>query len=842
MKKYKICAVYDTETTDIGECAFPYAFIINDIRNVQLSEYQHYCTRNIEIYRTEAEIQRYLVELMEWGERFNTVPIVCAYNLSFDLQPLLDWLYSEFGDSVKICARNSASLYTLDIIGTGDRSILRFWDVFNLEPRGLAKMGEVCGVPKLTGDLDYSLIRTPSTPLAAPEIEYMFHDVEIIPRYLASLLEQYPWLNEEDLGTKVITATSLVRQMAAHEIGVLRLGGKRLDQRFMSLCRENMAPDYHSYAARKACFRGGLTFTGSKWAFQKLSNVYSLDVVSMHHTFINQPTPIDFQPTDAETLAAACHQILLETPDTILKHYAYPFPAAFHACIEFENVRPCRGSVFELHGIQTLSRAKFKRSAPRYVNGNESSLAAENGVRANEYLDVAEGVIFEFSKLVSAKRCRLFLSELEFWIFAQAYEFDEFTPIFGEITTKYSMPPAYVSLQSNMLYERKKAMKSILQAYECGVKNLALEPWTKHLSAALAESILSGEAEIEDLESYYKLAIKGPFNAIYGTQAQDIFKPDWELTGEGFEIDLETLANELSYAALRKSKRAPKVLYPYGLRIVGRSRLHLALAMMLLHAEYGDLIKIGGGDTDSLKISLPADITPGDLLKCLEPLHRSTAKALEIGQREIKTNFGKFAANLGSVGFFEIENKKPLAEIELWNKCRVSESPTNTKISITCAGLAKREGVSAWNMEGAIYSMRLTGIPLARAVDLAMGFNARICFELSCYFHKRSPKPRDVITAEIRDYLGAPCEVRAHQSVQLVQDSQELAPTHQAVNIENLKALNKNGVYPQFQPRYVNIVRFESGVPYLVIKDEYSEEVLASCRLYKNGNPSEVVN
>ena len=162
-------------------------------------------------------------------------------------------------------AQSSTNVYTLDL-KINDEIVLRFWDTFHLEMRGLAAMGETCGMPKAKGDWDYSLVRTKETKLTDEELFYAKRDVQIIPAYLCYLLNANEWLQQSDLGLKVITKTSLVRQMAQREIGskkIKKQNGKEITllHAFELTCKQELPKTYEQYALRKSCFRGGFTFT-----------------------------------------------------------------------------------------------------------------------------------------------------------------------------------------------------------------------------------------------------------------------------------------------------------------------------------------------------------------------------------------------------------------------------------------------------------------------------------------------------------------------------------------------------------------------------------------------------
>ena len=223
-EEFTIAAIYDTETTNmyagVDSRAFPCLFIVNDIRGVDISDYETGRDDNVKFFRYENEMLDYISSLIVWGSETNRVPIIAAYNLMFDLQPLMEKIAGSY--KVKVTAQSSTHVYVLDLVDDEDKILLRFWDTWYLEMRGLSAMGETCGLPKAVGDWDYSLIRTPETYLTKEEMFYAGRDTQVIPAYLKYLLHSNDWLKQSDFGITVLTKTSLVRQMAKHKIGNIR--------------------------------------------------------------------------------------------------------------------------------------------------------------------------------------------------------------------------------------------------------------------------------------------------------------------------------------------------------------------------------------------------------------------------------------------------------------------------------------------------------------------------------------------------------------------------------------------------------------------------------------------
>ena len=426
MRRYsfKIAGCYDTETTTIEDgpdsIAFPVLFICSDLEDVSLESYD--ASEEVHMFRHERDFQRWIEDKVTWGIAHDTVPIICAYNLMFDLQPVIYSLNQRY--TVVANAQSSTHVYTLDLTIRG-RILLRFWDTFHLEMRGLAAMGDTCGFGKAVGDWDYKLVRTPDTPLTGDELFYAKRDVQVIPTYLKWMIDTNEWLHESDLGVRVITKTSLVRRQSACEIGPLESDGTTVRRAYMAECAREFPKTYDQYALRKACFRGGLTFTAANYSGIVMRHVYSLDEVSAHHAYINgHMCPVRFERYPVDVLQRYAERIIHTSMREVLEYYKNPFGCALHACIRFSNVRLKAGSPFERYGIATLARGKFDVHDAPGEWGGEADIEADESVKARGYRDRAEGAVFAFGKLYSAASCDVWVTELELYIISRVYDFD----------------------------------------------------------------------------------------------------------------------------------------------------------------------------------------------------------------------------------------------------------------------------------------------------------------------------------------------------------------------------------------------------------------------------------
>lgn len=791
-KEYRVAAIFDTETTNIGEGAetraYPILYIFNDLRDTPLESYTP-DTDDVRFYRRTSEALTYIDGLIAYGRAHGYVPIIAAYNLMFDMQTLMLELARSY--TIEVNAQTATSVYTLDLCVDGD-VVCRFWDTFYLEMGGLRAMGETCGLPKAVGDWDYSLVRAPETPLTEEELFYARRDVQVIPQYLQWLLRANHWLTPDMLGCRVLTKTSLVRQMARREIGGRRItlqGGRKitLQRAFETTCDQEFPKNYESYALRKACFRGGLTFTSAKTASVVVDNVASLDVTSMHHAFINgRRLPVKFAVVPPEILQIACERIV-DTPfEDVLRNYSDPFRTGVHVAIRFTNLRLRKNTCFADWGIAICPRSKFVRTlrADTDYSNDERAKAQENSVRAHGYVDSAVNPTFAFGKLYRADECVLHVNEIELWNVAQVYEFDKMHVLYGEATTKTIVPPDYVTLQSNMLFARKTDVKNLIKHYHAG------SPYTGDIPESIPEGIArdakAGTLSVKFLQSYYGSTVKGQFNGIYGTQAQDIMKADYRVTGKGeLEVDGNTVCTPENFA--KKRPKTPRVLYTYGMRIVAGSRMHLVIAMMLVYRRFGNRVIVTGGDTDSLKISCADDVTDAELLDALEPLHAAIENAIDLTMRRVRNTAPDMASTLDHIGKFEVEDcggtTRYAEHVELWNKARVSLDVSG-RVHVTCAGLPRPDGV--YTIEDCIEDIMRMGHGFAETIRSALGYDVLVDYEICHTLQRNRPHVWDRYVGTVTDYRGATYHVDAPEAIALYPSGRWLGESDKQANGENL--------------------------------------------------------
>lgn len=802
---YQLVASFDTETTNYTykdsanktiHCAWCILYTFEDIRKIGIRKYT-LGKGDINYFRNEDEALSYIDSLIEWGENRNVIPIIAGYNLMFDLQTLMESLNKKY--FITAVAQSATNAYCVDLHNSEDSKLplLRFWDTFHLEMRGLSAMGETAGVPKLYGDWDYSKIRTNTTPLTDKELEYAAYDVHIIPSYLRYLLESNEWLKPTDFGTIVMTKTSIVRTYAARNIGNLKYiakNGKKvsLSSAFMQTCATEYWKDYSQYALQRACFRGGFTFTSANLASREFNNIYSLDETSAHHFLINgRKIPTDFRNVSNTFLNNAVNNIINVSRETVLKRYDHPWLFGIHALIKFTNIRLKKGSAFEKFGIALIPQSKFAVYSPKRtldtVPDSPRSAEADADIALNGYRDRAIEPVFAFSKLMNAKEACIFCTECELYAISRVYDFDKIEVIKGEASFSWIMPPDYVTLQSNILFSQKQEMKKIIKNYKEG------EPYTNEIDKCIPQAIIGGckkgTITTDFLNSYYQSTVKGMFNGIYGVQSQNVLRPDYEVINGDLEINQNTKVNAENFE--ERSPKRKKVLYTYGMRIVGGSRLQLVLAIELLYEKLGNNIHILGGDTDSLKVACSNNISANDLINSLCSLHKATRIAINNTQKRVNKCFPTYCVNLKGVGEFEVENEKPYeSHVELWNKSRVTFDGKHCHV--TCAGLSRPRGL--YNIENALDDCLNYGMSLKEACDLCLGYNTYIDNSISHALERTHPRACDRVALHVKDYLGNETDINLHAAIALYPSARNIADTTKRSNYYNVKWLENKKI------------------------------------------------
>jgi hypothetical protein len=131
---------------------------------------------------------------------------------------------------------------------------------------------------KLTGDLNYNLIRHAETPLTEKELLYCEYDIKIILAYINEQIAEY-----YNIAKIPLTNTGRVRQFVREKCfyGFGKKKSFSQYQRYQTGIHSlNLNAD--SYKMLKYCFQGGFTHANYEKVGKKLEKVYSIDFTSSY--------------------------------------------------------------------------------------------------------------------------------------------------------------------------------------------------------------------------------------------------------------------------------------------------------------------------------------------------------------------------------------------------------------------------------------------------------------------------------------------------------------------------------------------------------------------------------
>lgn len=135
-------------------------------------------------------------------------------------------------------------------------------------------------VKKLVGDLDYSLVRTPETPLTDKEMDYVENDVLVVTAYIDEQLDLYKKIFAIPM-TNTGRVRSFVRDECYYTSKNHRKSSKSKYIKYRTMMND-LTVEKDSYIQMKRAFMGGFTHANANYSGQTLENVSSIDFTSSY--------------------------------------------------------------------------------------------------------------------------------------------------------------------------------------------------------------------------------------------------------------------------------------------------------------------------------------------------------------------------------------------------------------------------------------------------------------------------------------------------------------------------------------------------------------------------------
>ena len=271
--------------------------------------------------------------------------------------------------------------------------------------RGLAAVAkdlQTYKVEKMVGDLDYSVYRTPLTPLTKKELKYCENDIRICLSYIQEKIEQ-----DGDITKIPLTNTGYVRQYCRKECF-------RRWKKYRTLI-SSLTVDGPEYGQLKRAFQGGFTHANHRWVEKVLEHVGSYDLTSAYPSVMlleqfpmSKATLVDRNITSDEFL-----------------HYLTNYCCMFD--LEVTNLVP------KLHQDHPISSSKCQ---------------------------ILENPLLDNGRVVYAERLRTTITEQDYFTYRLFYDWDEERIDNLRIYEKGYLPKQLV-IAVLELYRRKTELKGV---------------------------------------------------------------------------------------------------------------------------------------------------------------------------------------------------------------------------------------------------------------------------------------------------------------------------------------------------------------------------------------------
>lgn len=331
--------------------------------------------------------------------------IIYVHNLSYEFQ----FMRKHFKWEKVFGMKEREVLYALDDMG------IMYKCSYLLSGYSLAKVAENLKshkIRKMVGDLDYSLVHTPLTPLTPKEIIYCINDVRIVTAYIEEEIES----NKKLIFNIPLTQTGFIRRYVRNRTLTEKRNGKKYRTHYYTNIHKLLL-EPSEYKALKRAFMGGFTHANSKHVGDVCKNVSSFDFTSSYPAvMLSERFPMSSaRYTNGKQIGNK------KELDKLLKYYLCVFD------VQFFNLRE-------------------KFTDEHYIS--ESRCYLKEGVKA------------ENGRVYKADKCAMTITNIDLFIIEETYIFDSM--VIGDMWYYYAdyLPKQFIDSVIN-LYEMKNKLKHV---------------------------------------------------------------------------------------------------------------------------------------------------------------------------------------------------------------------------------------------------------------------------------------------------------------------------------------------------------------------------------------------
>lgn len=647
-------ACFDTEGTTIrdfpqGPCACLYYWdvLTCDVEHSGVTRDNVGLTCSHTSGRDVSSLYSHLHSMLQDAEDGGFYWAVAVHNLTYDAGYLRHFLThcDELGYSVECTAKGSTSLLSITF-RRKRRRVMVLFDTLALFGCSLRTLGSNLGFPKLT--MDYSESLAPSSILPATNVAYNTRDTEVLMVAVCRSLLTREGVELADLGSRVLTKTSIVRKSDRESpvIGTLPLSARKsraessssrkvnasrtvydADRYRVGLHQFRSMHDFQEWASYgdtvtskvKGFFAGGVNVSNSNHLGQVMHDVVSFDLKSAYPAImLSYRIPSDPHRVDKKYLDAYSYLLEPSIPDPVdvLKcNTGFWFGTVAFTDVDMDP--DWLSSVGDSTVTQTMVLQHFKESS---------------------------GVVFRDGYVVHADKLVLTLSTPEFFEVCLQYLWEDATFESLVVYKSKERPTHYTVLRTLHHYREKCVAKKVAKAVHKREwpDDSTIDSWVSTGMMTFDEGQALKSHDVDDSwAEAYVMGHKGNLNSLYGIAVTDPMKDDFEIGPDGYLslVETDTFDNYIN------SRRDAQMWRESGVCIALFNRYKIAY-MARMQVEAGaEVLYI---DTDSIK---SVGLSKGCLDALYKPLHdkieQATFELVENCVDDVQTRCSRWMRDTG---------------------------------------------------------------------------------------------------------------------------------------------------------------------------------------------------
>lgn len=278
--------------------------------------------------------------------------IFYVHNLAYEFQ----WFRKHFKWNKVFSIEERKPIYALTTDGVELRCS------YLLSGYSLSKVGEHLTkykVNKMVGDLDYSLLRTPKTPLNDKELGYILNDGLVVMAYIGEMIESH----HNNITLLPFTKTGEVRNYCRKNC--LYKGGKKYNalqfKKYRRIMKNIQIQDVKEYYQLQRAFQGGFTHANMLYVNTIQNGVASFDFTSSYPAVMcseefpmssGKLVKITSKQEFFDKLSKYCCLFDIELFDVEASN-SYDHPISESKCYEIEEPKIDNGRVFKCKRLKT---------------------------------------------------------------------------------------------------------------------------------------------------------------------------------------------------------------------------------------------------------------------------------------------------------------------------------------------------------------------------------------------------------------------------------------------------------------------------------------------------------